>query len=169
MNSKKMKGVGLVGMVLATTMLVGGGCTNVAAPDVSKSDDKQKAPVTEEKVKEIKNEEKNDEKNSDTVVTPGDKEFSMTSFYEMVDGKPRPQFSVKELVVRKGDKVKIKITNTKGSHDINIDEFNVKAETPLDKEVVVEFVADKAGEFIYYCSKPGHRANGHWGTLKVIE
>lgn len=96
------------------------------------------------------------------------KEFSMTSFVEMVDGKPKPQYSLKEITVNKGDKVKIKITVTKGTHNFNLDEFNVHAETPLNQEVAVEFTADKAGEFIYYCSMPGHRANGHWGTLKVL-
>lgn len=51
------------------------------------------------------------------------KEFSMTSFYEMVDNKPKPQFSVREMQVKKGDKIRIKATNTKGMHDFVIDEF----------------------------------------------
>ncbi len=95
------------------------------------------------------------------------KETTMTSFYEMVDGQPKPQFSVKEIKVKKGDLVRIKVTNTKGMHDINIDEFNIHKATPLDEEVVIEFVADKTGDFVYYCSMPGHRAGGHWGTLRV--
>ena len=97
------------------------------------------------------------------------KEFTLTSFYEMVDGKPKPQFSVSELRVKKGNTVRLKITNTKGMHDFVIDELKVYKETPLDEEVVVEFTADKAGEFIYYCSKPNHRALGQWGTLVVEE
>lgn len=97
------------------------------------------------------------------------KEFSMTSFYEMVDNKPKPQYSLKEITVNKGDTVKITVTVTKGTHDFNIDGYNIHQETPLDKPTVVEFKADKPGTFIYYCSMPGHRANGHWGTLKVIE
>ena len=97
------------------------------------------------------------------------KEFTMTSFYEIVDGKPKPQFSLSEIIVNKGDTVRIKITNTKGTHDFTIDEYKVYAETPLNEEVVVEFTADKAGEFVYYCAKPGHRAGGQWGTLKVLE
>lgn len=97
------------------------------------------------------------------------KEFIMTSFVEMVDGKPKPQFSLKEITVNKGDSVRIKITNTKGTHAFKLDEFSVFADTPLNQEIVVEFTADKAGEFVYYCTKPGHQANGHWGTLKVIE
>lgn len=97
------------------------------------------------------------------------KEITMTSFVEMVDGKPKPQYSIKDITVKKGDKVRIKITVTSGMHDFKIDEFGVYADTQLNKESVVEFVADKTGEFIYYCTKPGHRENGHWGTLKVIE
>ncbi len=92
----------------------------------------------------------------------------MESFVEMIDGKPYPQFSIKDIAVNKGDLVRIKITMTKGLHDFKIDEFNAYADTPLNQEVTVEFTADKTGEFIYYCTKPGHRENGHWGTLKVI-
>lgn len=97
------------------------------------------------------------------------KEFTITSFFEMVDGNPAPQFSLKEIVVNKGDKVRIKVTNTKGTHDFTLNEYNIFEETPLDQEVVIEFTADKAGEFFYYCSKPNHRALGQWGTLKVLE
>ena len=65
--------------------------------------------------------------------------------------------------------MRIKVTVTKGMHDFNIDEFNVHVKTPLNEQTAVEFTADKAGKFIYYCSMPGHRANGHWGTLTVTE
>ncbi len=97
------------------------------------------------------------------------KEFTMTAFYEIVDGKPKPQFSLNEIVVKKGETVRLKVTNTRGMHDVTIDEFKVYAELPPNEEVIVEFTADKAGEFVYYCAKPGHRAGGQWGTLKVLE
>lgn len=99
---------------------------------------------------------------------PEVKEFTMTSYVEMVDGKPKPQYSLKNITVNKGDKVRIKITVTSGMHDFRIDEYDIYADTQLNQEKVVEFTADKAGEFIYYCTKPGHRQNGQWGTLKVI-
>ena len=95
------------------------------------------------------------------------KEFAIQSFTETIDGKYYPQFSQKEISVNKGDFVRIKIKNTKGMHDFKIDEFGVYTETPLNKERTVEFVADKAGSFEYYCTKPGHKQNGQWGTLKV--
>lgn len=91
------------------------------------------------------------------------KEFSMDSYYD----EKGVWFSVKEIRVKKGDRVRIAVTNTKGMHDFVIDEFGVKQETPLNEKTVIEFVADKAGAFEYYCSKPGHRAKGQWGKLIV--
>jgi heme/copper-type cytochrome/quinol oxidase subunit 2 len=87
------------------------------------------------------------------------KEFVMTSFTEVIDGEYFPQYSMKEINVNKGDLVRIKVTVTSGTHDFKIDEFDVFAETPLDEEVVIEFIADEAGSFEYYCTKPNHRKN----------
>ncbi len=91
------------------------------------------------------------------------KEFSTTAYYD----ETGVWYSLKEIRVKKGDTVRIKSTNTKGMHDLTIDEFGVKKELPLNEEVTIEFVADKTGEFVYYCSKPGHRAKGQWGKLIV--
>lgn len=102
-----------------------------------------------------------------SVVSGGVKEFTMTSYYDPVGQKPH--FSVPEIAVKKGDTVRIKVTNTFGMHNFKIDEFNVFANTPLNEEVIVEFVADKTGEFVYYCAMPGHRAAGQFGTLRVTE
>ncbi|MBI2630535.1 cupredoxin domain-containing protein [Candidatus Pacearchaeota archaeon] len=92
------------------------------------------------------------------------KEFVIESFYDNTG----IWFSLKEISVNKGDNVRIKITNIKGTHDFVIDEYGIKKMTPLNEEVIIEFTADKTGEFIYYCSIPGHRQKGQWGTLKVI-
>lgn len=97
------------------------------------------------------------------------KEFNTDSFFVMENGKPHPQFSVKEMTVKKGDKIRINVNTINGTHNFNIDEFTVHVETPTEEITAVEFTADKAGEFVYYCSMPGHRSNGHWGTLKVVE
>lgn len=97
------------------------------------------------------------------------KEFYMDSFYTIEDGKPHPQFSLKEIVVNKGDSVRIYVNATKGKHDFTIDEYGIYKETPTGNVTTIEFTADKAGEFVYYCAQPGHRQNGQWGTLKVVE
>ena len=93
------------------------------------------------------------------------KEFVMTSFYDNTG----IWFSLKEMSDNKGDIVRIKVTNIKGTHDFVIDEYGIRELTPLNQEVVIEFTADKAGEFIYYCSVNGHRQKGQWGTLKVLD
>ncbi len=91
------------------------------------------------------------------------KEFTTTAYYD----ETGVWFSLKEMRVKKGDLVRIHATNTKGMHDFVIDEFGIKKELPMNEEVTFEFTADKAGEFIFYCSKPGHKAKGQWGTLIV--
>ena len=93
------------------------------------------------------------------------KEFSITSFYDNTG----IWFSLKEIIVNKGDIVRIKVTNIKGTHDFTLDEYGIKKMTALNEEVVIEFTADRVGEFIYYCSVPGHRQKGQWGTLTVTE
>lgn len=96
------------------------------------------------------------------------KEFSMASYTEMVDGSPKPRFSLQDITVNKGDTVRIKITVTSGMHDFKIDEYDIYEDTQLNKESIIEFTADKAGEFVYYCTKPGHKQNGQWGTFRVL-
>ena len=73
------------------------------------------------------------------------------------------------MVVNKGDLVRIKVNTLVGVHDFRIDEFNVFSETPEGEVTVIEFTADQAGEFIYYCGQRDHRELGQWGTLTVVE
>ncbi len=103
------------------------------------------------------------------AATPGVKEFSMNSWMESVDGKMSAHFSLAEMIVKKGDTVRVKVKNTKGTHDFKIDEFGVALETPEGQEVMVEFIADKVGDFEYYCSKWNHRDIGQKGVLRVSE
>lgn len=100
---------------------------------------------------------------TDTTV----KEFTMDSWMEKKDDKMSAHFSLNEIRVKMGDRVKITITNTAGTHDFVLDEFNISQDTPLNQPVTVEFVADKVGTFEYYCSKYNHRALGQRGNLIV--
>ena len=97
------------------------------------------------------------------------KEFKIDSFVKFIDWKNYPQFSVKEIKVKLGDTVKIKVNTINGIHDFKIDELNVYSETPTWEVTTIEFKADKIWEFVYWCTKPNHRQNGHWGTLIVSE
>lgn len=97
---------------------------------------------------------------SGTVETEVVKEFSII-------GK-NFSFTPSVMEVNKGDKVKITFKNEDGFHDLKIDEYNVVTpKLQAGKESVVEFTANKAGSFEYYCSVGSHRAMGMKGTLIV--
>ncbi|OGZ02465.1 MAG: hypothetical protein A2946_02745 [Candidatus Liptonbacteria bacterium RIFCSPLOWO2_01_FULL_53_13] len=95
-------------------------------------------------------------------VSVGVKEFTVV-------GRPF-SFSPSSLSVKKGDRVRIVFKNAEGFHDLKIDEFQV-ATKKLNggEEETVEFTADKAGSFEFYCSIGNHRAMGMKGTLTVAE
>lgn len=77
-------------------------------------------------------------------------------------------FSPAALSVNKGDRVKIIFKNSGGLHDFKIDEFKVAThQIQGGTSETVEFVADKAGTFEYYCSVGTHRQMGMRGTLTV--
>jgi plastocyanin len=77
-------------------------------------------------------------------------------------------FTPNELKVKKGDTVKITFKNNGGFHDWVIDEFNARTKQIGDGEIdTVEFTADKAGTFEFYCSVGNHRQMGMVGNLIV--
>lgn len=99
---------------------------------------------------------------SDTTAssTSSVKEFTIT-------GSPY-KFVPNAINVNKGDTVKITFVNAEGTHDLVIDEFNVRTGfVKAGQSETVTFVADKAGSFQYYCSVGTHRQLGMWGTLTV--
>ena len=78
------------------------------------------------------------------------------------------KFSLGEIKVKEGDRVKIVFTNSGGFHDWVIDEFDVSTpQIETGETVEVEFVADKKGTFEYYCSVGSHRQLGMRGNLVV--
>lgn len=77
-------------------------------------------------------------------------------------------YDVKEIKVKLNDLVKINFINTEGMHDFKIDEFNVATKViKTGESEMVEFVANKAGTFEYYCSVGQHRSMGMVGKLIV--
>lgn len=88
------------------------------------------------------------------------KEFTITS--------TNFAFNPKDITVQKGDRVRINFKNTDGYHNLVIDEFNVATKTLNEGgSDTVEFVANKIGSFVYYCSVGNHRTMGMWGRLNV--
>jgi nitrosocyanin len=79
-------------------------------------------------------------------------------------------FNPNEIRVKKGEKVRIVMNSVSMMHDFVIDELGVKLPVTQSGETgTVEFVADTAGSFEYYCSVGNHRAQGQVGTLIVEE
>ena len=78
-------------------------------------------------------------------------------------------FTPETIEVSKGDTVKITFQNAVGFHDLKLDEFTGAATKQLKvgESETIEFVADKVGDFEYYCSVGNHRAMGMKGTLTV--
>jgi heme/copper-type cytochrome/quinol oxidase subunit 2 len=77
-------------------------------------------------------------------------------------------FEPATITVKKGDKVKMKITSVDVAHGIRLAEFAVSERLSPGKTVNVEFVADKVGSFSFFCSVScgsGHRSMK--GTLVV--
>lgn len=79
-------------------------------------------------------------------------------------------FKPNEIRVKKGQTVKITFNNVEGEHDFVLDEFNVQSsELEEDESEEITFVADKTGEFEFYCSLYDHREKGMYGKLIVTE
>ncbi|MEK6857029.1 MAG: cupredoxin domain-containing protein, partial [Nanoarchaeota archaeon] len=76
-------------------------------------------------------------------------------------------FDPKIITVKKGQKVDLSIKNIDIVHAFDIDEFGVHLALLNGKTTNASFVADKAGEFAFYCNVPGHTEAGMKGKLIV--
>ena len=102
------------------------------------------------------NDEKEEEAAKETATTPE------TSAQEASSEKIEPtgnvvevtvnatsfEFDKKEIRAKAGDMIELNMVNDTGAHGLSIDEFNVD----VKGGETVEFVADKKGEFEFYCS-----------------
>lgn len=77
-------------------------------------------------------------------------------------------YNPNEIMVNLGETVKIVMKSKDMMHNFNIDELDVHLPiTRAGETNSVEFTANKAGEFEYYCSMSGHRQKGQFGKLIV--
>lgn len=78
------------------------------------------------------------------------------------------KFDVSTITVNEGDKVRVIFKVAQGFHDFVIDEFDVKTkQMAAGQSETVEFTANKAGTYDFYCSVGQHRQNGMEGKLIV--
>lgn len=86
-----------------------------------------------------------------------------------VDGSDY-SFSPTIIEVKKGTVIKLTFKNNKGFHDWVVDEFMVRTkQLNAGQEETIQFTADKAGSFEFYCSVGKHREMGMKGTLIIRE
>lgn len=80
------------------------------------------------------------------------------------------RFTVDEITVRRGVTVRLTFDVVGGMHDWVLDEFDAATEVMRrGGSETIEFTADEAGTFEYYCSVTGHRRAGMFGSFIVIE
>lgn len=79
-------------------------------------------------------------------------------------------FIPKEIRVNVGDRIRLTYENGGGYHDWVLDEFDAAtSQFSGGQSETIEFVADEAGNFEFYCSVGNHRARGMWGNFIVEE
>jgi plastocyanin len=77
-------------------------------------------------------------------------------------------YSMPEIRVQKGEKVRLTLNVEQGMHDWGVDEFGARTKVIQTGQTdTIEFVADRTGNFEYYCSVGTHRAMGMVGKLIV--
>lgn len=62
------------------------------------------------------------------------------------------EFNPSTITVNQGDTVKLTIKSVDVAHGIAIPAFGIDKQLESGKEVEIEFVADKTGEFPFYCA-----------------
>ena len=168
----KQSGISPILIVIILLVVAGGGWAVYTA--VSQDDG---SPAPEEQIPADTDKPSADEANDEAPVTetpvspppsggstetlsPTVKEFNITgqSFF----------FSPREIRVKLGDKIKINFTSAGDFHDWTLDGYSVgTAQVNTGQSASVEFTADKAGGFEYYCSVGTHRAMGMVGAFIV--
>lgn len=150
----------ILGLIVIAFLVIGGAFLFKSSPSTKNKSSSVQNPAQTATTSPTKGIVEKETTQSDGISQV--KEFTIT-------GSPF-KFDLKTITVKKGQKVRIVFKNAQGTHDFVLDEFGVK--TPVIKagdEATVEFVAEKAGNFEYYCSVGNHRTMGMKGTLVVEE
>jgi len=153
----------LVGFValLGGLLVMGAGCSfnNKTQTDKNTDTSEKQAGVMTDKKSDDTMMENNNEEN--TMMVPVN-----TVIFDLT-GK-NFEFSEKELRIKEGQTVTINFESTQGFHDWVIDEFDAHTKQVNPGEPTsVTFVANKTGEYEYYCSVGKHRDMGMKGILVV--
>ena len=174
----------MTGLVIATT-----GCTTASTtntPTSSGVNNVNAAVVTEvddEDLDETMDSEVGDEDEAETGVSVTNTETEDDDTEEVADEvapavtasvksftitASQFEFSPSTITVNEGDTVKLTVTSEDTTHGISIPEFGVSKTIENGDTVTVEFVADQAGTFSFFCSVFCGSGHGSMkGTLVV--
>jgi len=115
------------------------------------------------------NEQVSDDNDTATVETIDLQEVDFSPIKEFTVTGKNLTFTPNTLRVRQGDKVKITFKNEGGTHDLVIPDYNISTkQLEGGMKETIEFFANEAGVFEFYCSVGNHREMGMKGTLIVI-
>lgn len=89
------------------------------------------------------------------------KEFTMTA--------KKYEFEPSTITVNQGDLVKISIQSTDVTHGFSLPEFNINERLEPNQDVNIEFIADKTGEFIFFCSVFCGSGHGEMKGALIVE
>lgn len=79
-------------------------------------------------------------------------------------------FEPEEIVVLRGEKVRLRTRSTDVTHGLGLKAYNINRTLPPEEETIIEFTADRAGEFHIHCTV--YCGSGHsdmHAMLKVKE
>ncbi len=147
----------ILGLLVALLLFIFGCVQQTEISETKPVTSYQKGPVMREI--SIPEPEIGEEKQMTQPETRGDSERTQTAEPKRVVKEfsitaKRFEFNPNIITVNEGDKVKLMITSIDVTHGFAIDEYGVNVRLNPSQEEVVEFIADKSGEFIFYCSVP---------------
>jgi len=150
----------ILAIVILSLFMIGCNETMVEEPttveEVPEPEVMEELPVTSEEPETKESQEEAPKEEKIITITGENYKF-------MVDGEENP-----EIKVKVGQNIKIEFTSTEGFHDFVIDELEAKTDrVNSGGSTSIEFVADKAGTFSYYCSVGKHRSFGMVGNFVV--
>jgi plastocyanin len=78
-------------------------------------------------------------------------------------------FDPASVEITAGEPVNLTVTNTgRAFHDLTIDELGLQIDVDRGQTATAGLEVDEPGEYVYYCSVPGHASAGMQGTLTVL-
>ncbi len=77
------------------------------------------------------------------------------------------KFTPNVINAKMGDKVRVTINSIGATHTFTLPIFGIDATIPAGQTTTIEFLADKEGQFTFYCNAPGHASKGMTGRINV--